>query len=240
MGDKAMLLEFDRCEVVYSKRQVLDGVYFKVDTGEILAIVGHNGAGKTTILKAIMGMVKVRRGAVRLQGSEITNCSTQLIAQKGIRLLPADIKGIFPTLTVLDNLKLGFPPNNHKNSKSISGKIDFCLEIFPDLGEKLKQLAGILSGGQQQMLALSVALMGDPKLLLLDEPSIGLAPQLVQKMLGQVSKLASTTELGIILVEQNIKAAFEVADRVLAIKSGRLIYEGHTSELSPDRLWSLF
>lgn len=124
-----MLLEFDRCEVVYSKRQVLDGVYFKVDTGEILAIVGHNGAGKTTILKAIMGMVKVRSGAVRLQDSEITNYSTQLIAQKGIRLLPADIKGIFPTLTVLDNLKLGFPPNNHKNSKSISEKIDFCLNI---------------------------------------------------------------------------------------------------------------
>jgi branched-chain amino acid transport system ATP-binding protein len=236
-----MLLELDQCEVFYSKRRVLNGISFNVEEGEILAIVGHNGAGKSTILKVLMGLVSMQNGSCRLKGSEIGNKSTQIIAEKGIRLLPADVKGIFPTLKVRENLRIGASEALYKDKKKLSEKVDFCLSVFPDLLKRQNDFAGRLSGGQQQMLALSIALMGNPSLLLLDEPSIGLAPFLVQSMLGEVRKLAKqNNSLGVILVEQNVKAAFEVADRVLVLKSGSLIHEASTSELSLDAMWALF
>jgi branched-chain amino acid transport system ATP-binding protein len=183
----------------------------------------------------------MQSGSHRLKGSEIGNKTTQFISEKGVRMLPADVRGIFPTLTVRENLRLGAPVALYKDKKKLHKKVDFCLSIFPDLANRQKEFAGRLSGGQQQMLAFSVALMGDPTLLLLDEPSIGLAPFLVQSMLEEVRKSAKQNNaMGVILVEQNVKAAFAVADRILVLKSGSLIHEARVSELTLEKMWELF
>jgi len=235
-----MLLELNDLHVSYGKRTVLNGVSLSVDAGQILSIVGHNGAGKTTTLKSIVGLVPVESGTVTYNGEVISGKSLREISQSGIRMLPAEYRGVFSSRTVSENLRVAAPRSLYKDKAQLNETIEFCLNVFPALREKLNQPAGSLSGGQQQMVAMSVALMGKPKVLLLDEPSIGLQPNLVADMLSEVRKLADTTGLAVIIVEQNAKVALSVADRVAALRTGTIIHEGPADSITMDDLWNLF
>lgn len=235
-----MLLELNDLHVAYGKRTVLNGVSLKVDAGQVLAVVGHNGAGKTTTIKSIMGLVPLESGSVVFDGETISGQSIREISQKGIRMLPAEYRGVFSTRTVLDNLRVAAPKHIYKDKALLNETIEYCLNIFPALREKLGQNAGSLSGGQQQMVAMSVALMGKPKVMLLDEPSIGLQPNLVADMLNEVRRLCDKTGLAVIIVEQNAKVALQIADRVAAIRTGTIIHEGPAADITMDDLWNLF
>lgn len=234
------MLDIKDLKVSYGQRKVLDGISLKVSPGEVLAVVGHNGAGKTTLCKAIMGLVPCEAGTVTMEGRDITNQDSQITTSAGIRMLPSEYRGIFRTRPVRENLTVAAPKNIFQNAEHLKNNMEYCLSLFPDLREKLDIPAGNLSGGQQQMVAMSIALMADPKMLLLDEPSIGLSPNLVQTLLGTVRSLADTKGIGAVVVEQNVKAAFDVADRVAAIRGGKVIFEGQTADVSVDELWDLF
>lgn len=235
-----MLLDVKNMFVDYGKRETLHDVSFQVDSGEVLAIIGHNGAGKTTALKAVMGFVKAKSGQVLLNGIDIINKTPLMTTGLGIRLLPAEVRGVFPTLSVEDNLHVAASKELRKNPNKYKDKLDSLVDLFPILKEKMKDVAGSLSGGQQQMLALSIALMGEPSLLMLDEPSIGLQPNLVSDILAQVRKMAHEQNVGVILVEQNANAAFSICDRVISFKSGKIIFNGTSKDISKDDLWKLF
>lgn len=235
-----MLLELDKISVSYGNRQVLKQVSLNVKPGEILAVLGHNGAGKTSLLKSIMSLVPVTEGKVTMDGSIITNTNPRTVSEAGIRMLPAEFRGVFASRPVRENLKVAAPASLYKDKQALNRTIEYCLDMFPALREKFNQPAGSLSGGQQQMVAMSVALMGRPKLMLLDEPSIGLSPNLVQKILEEVRRLADSSGLAAIIVEQNAKVALQVADRVAALRTGEIIHESATSEISMDDLWNLF
>lgn len=234
------MLEISDLKVSYGRRSVLDGVSLCVKPGEVLAVVGHNGAGKTTLCKSIMGMIPVGSGSIRMDGREIANTSTAVTTAAGIRMLPSEYRGIFRTRPVRENLTVAAPEEIYRDKVRLVANIEKCLQLFPALRERLNTPVGNLSGGQQQMVAMSIALMADPKLLLLDEPSIGLSPNLVQDILQTVRKLANESGLFAILVEQNVKVALDVADYVLALRGGKVIFEGKASEISVDKLWDLF
>lgn len=235
-----MLLDVKNIYVNYGKREALHDVSFQVDAGEVLAIIGHNGAGKSTALKSIMGFAKTKSGQILLDGADITNKSTLVTADAGIRLLPAEVRGVFPSLTVADNLHVAASKRLRSNSNAYKEKVDGIVNLFPVLQEKMDERAGSLSGGQQQMVALAIALIGEPKLLMLDEPSIGLQPNLVSDILKQVRVMATEHGVAVILVEQNANAAFSVCDRVISIKSGSVVFNGKSSDISKDDLWKLF
>lgn len=234
------MLEISDLKVSYGRRSVLDGVSLRVRPGEVLAVVGHNGAGKTTLCKAIMGLIPTDSGSIRMDGQEIANTSAAAATAAGIRMLPSEYRGIFRTRPVRENLTVAAPAEIYRDKARLAANIEKCLRLFPVLRERLNTPAGNLSGGQQQMVAMSIALMADPKLLLLDEPSIGLSPNLVQDILQTVRRLADESGLFAILVEQNVKVALDVADYVLALRGGKVIFEGRTSEISVDKLWDLF
>lgn len=234
------MLEISDLKVSYGQRSVLDGVSLRVRPGEVLAVVGHNGAGKTTLCKAIMGLIPTDSGSIRMDGQEIANTSAAAATAAGIRMLPSEYRGIFRTRPVRENLTVAAPAEIYRDKARLTANIEKCLRLFPVLRERLNTPAGNLSGGQQQMVAMSIALMADPRLLLLDEPSIGLSPNLVQDILQTVRRLADESGLFAILVEQNVKVALDVADYVLALRGGKVIFEGRTSEISVDKLWDLF
>lgn len=235
-----MLLDVKNMFVDYGKRETLHDVSFQVDSGEVLAIIGHNGAGKTTALKAVMGFARSRSGQILFNGADIANKSPLVTTTMGIRLLPAEVRGVFPTLSVRDNLHVAATKNLRKDASKYREKVDSLVQLFPILREKLDDAAGSLSGGQQQMVALSIALMGEPKLLMLDEPSIGLQPNLVSDILKQVRRMAHEQKVGVILVEQNANAAFSICDRVISFKAGQVIFNGASEDISKDDLWKLF
>ncbi|MGN1413981.1 MAG: ABC transporter ATP-binding protein [Anaerovoracaceae bacterium] len=234
------MLDITDLKVSYGQRVVLDGISLHVAPGEILAIVGHNGAGKTTLCKAIMSLIHCESGTIVMDGKNITNTSTEITTQAGIRMLPSEYRGIFRTRPVKENLTVAAPKEIFRDKAHLQQNIEKCLNTFPDLRSRLDTPAGDLSGGQQQMVAMSIALMADPKLLLLDEPSIGLSPNLVQALLGTVRKLADEQGLGAIVVEQNAKAALDIADHVLALRGGEVIFDGTAKDISVDKLWDLF
>lgn len=234
------MLEIENLRVSYGKREVLTQVSLSVREGEVLAVLGHNGAGKTTLLKSILSLVRAEGGSIRMDGAELCNTSPRRAVQAGIRLLPSEFRGIFGSRTVLDNLKIAMPATRSQNKANLEEDTAYCLDIFPDLRQKLNEPAGSLSGGQQQMVAMAVALIGRPKVLLLDEPSIGLSPNLVQRLLSEVRSMADRQGLAAVLVEQNTGAALKIADRVAALRTGRIIHQSPASEVSQDQLWDLF
>lgn len=234
------MLDITDLKVSYGQRVVLNGLSLHVAPGEVLAIVGHNGAGKTTLCKAIMSLIRCDSGRIIMDGKDITNTDTEVTTKAGIRMLPSEYRGIFRTRPVRENLTVAAPKEIFKDKERLLANIEKCTDMFPDLRSRLDTPAGDLSGGQQQMVAMSIALMAEPKLLLLDEPSIGLSPNLVQSLLGTVRKLADEQNLGAIVVEQNVKVAFDIADHVLALRGGKVIFDGMTTDISVDRLWDLF
>jgi branched-chain amino acid transport system ATP-binding protein len=220
------LLQVDNLIVRYGDIRAVKGISFHVQPGEILALVGANGAGKTTALRAISGM-RSYEGSVRLGGFELSGLTPDRIVRLGMAHVPEG-RGIFGGLTVMENLQLGAWVQRHKQTRRRD--LDRVMEIFPRLRERVAQLAGTLSGGEQQMLAVGRALMSDAKILLLDEPSMGLAPKLVQEIFAVLRQL-NAKGVTILLVEQNANMALRLAHRACLLETGDLVLEGPASEL---------
>jgi len=224
------LLEVDNIDVHYGGIHALKGVSFSVDEGQVVTLIGANGAGKTTTLRAISGLVKPSKGSVKLAGRSITGLPAHEIVALGMAHVPEG-RGIFSNLTVDENLQLGAFLRNDK--AGIAKDRTRALELFPRLAERLGQNAGTLSGGEQQMLAIARALLTRPRLLILDEPSLGLAPQIAQlifKIVRQIQSEGTT----ILLVEQNAHQALKVATTGHVLEVGRLAHSGPAAELARD------
>ena len=221
------MLVLEQLNCYYDKVHVLKDVSLRMAPGEILALLGRNGAGKTTTLKAIMGLVKSRSGSIQLEGRELTRLSPHEIPQLGIAYVPQG-RRLFPLMTVEENLKMGLLVRD-KGLKTL----DWVLNLFPALRELLRQRAGTLSGGQQQMLAMARALCLEPRLLLLDEPSEGLMPSLVERLLSSIVEL-KVHGVAVLLVEQKIEAALKVADRITFLENGSVRGEATPDDLAVD------
>jgi branched-chain amino acid transport system ATP-binding protein len=224
------MLEVTDLHVAYGELPALQGVSLKIQPGEMVALVGPNGAGKTTLLKAISGLLPARAGTIRWQQEDISNASPQRIVERGIALVPEGRK-LFAAMTVRENLELGaFILRAQKEKFSQLEKI---FALFPRLAERQRQRAGSLSGGEQQMLALGRALMGLPRLLLLDEPSLGLAPRVVESMMSILSDL-HRGGMSVLIVEQNVHAVLALAERAYILEGGRIVGEGEGRKLLED------
>lgn len=221
-----MILKLEDVHAYYGESHILQGVSLHVAEGEIVCLLGRNGVGKTTTLRSIMGLVSARRGLIELAGTSLTNKPTHSIARAGVGYVPEE-RRMLRDLTVVDNLRIANRP--------ASGGWDEerVLKLFPRLAERASQLAGTLSGGEQQMLAIGRALMGNPKILLLDEPSQGLAPQLVQ-LVAQTIRELHAHGLTIILVEQNVHMALELGQRHYVLAKGQVVHESTSAELRAD------
>jgi branched-chain amino acid transport system ATP-binding protein len=220
------LLAVDELSVSYGPIPALRGVSFTIDEGEVVALVGVNGAGKSTTLNALMGFVPTS-GTIRLEGRDVSGWPTERIVRAGMTLSPEG-RQIFARLTVADNLTLGGA--SARNRSEAGRRRDELLGIFPVLLKRERQLAGTLSGGEQQQLAIARALMSDPKLLLLDEPSLGLAPQMVATIFNLIETLRDRG-LTVFVVEQNVEGSLRVADRGYVLENGRIAAAGSSPEL---------
>ena len=225
------LLEIAELEVSYGGIKALSGVSLRVGAGEIVAVIGANGAGKSTLLKTIAGAKAADSGSMRFEGRPLPKSSHEVVRQ-GLTLVPEG-RRIFPTLTVRENLMLG--AYSCKDRSRVPASLERAHELFPVLAERASQAGGTLSGGEQQMLAVARALMSEPRLLLLDEPSLGLAPMVVDLVFDTIIRLNEETGLTILLVEQNAGMALDVCDRAYVLETGRIKLEGPGEELLADR-----
>lgn len=224
------MLELSKIDVFYGDLQVIWDASFRVKKGEIVAILGPNGAGKTTLLKTISGVLKPRSGTITFLGERIDAVHSHQIVELGISHVPEG-RRLFPQMTVLENLEMG--AYSRKARKKKSDALERVFQLFPILKERKNQLAGTLSGGEQQMLAIGRGLMSNPLLLMLDEPSLGLAPKLVSKTFEIVREI-NDEGLTVLLVEQNIHYALELADRAHVLETGRIVLEGEGKRLLND------
>ena len=223
------MLEIDGLQVFYGNIRALDGITLRVERGELVALIGSNGAGKSTTLKTISGLMRSRMGSIRYEGTEIARESTDRIVELGISHCPEG-RRIFGRLTVRENLILGGIQRSPIESRE---DIERVCEIFPRLRERMSQAGGTLSGGEQQMLAIARALMGRPRLLLLDEPSLGLAPLMVEHIFRVIEDL-KRDGLTMLLVEQNVHHALDVADRAYVMEAGHISLEGPAASVRAD------
>jgi branched-chain amino acid transport system ATP-binding protein len=233
----ALELKIAGVEAGYGAVRALHDVSVNVAAGETVALLGTNGNGKSTLMKCVMGMVRPTRGSVTLQldgaSHDLTKLSTEQIVNLGVAMVPEG-RRLFPKLTVEENLLLGaFRPQARRD---MGRNLDFAIEVFPILGERRRQLAGSLSGGQQQMLAIARALMSAPKLLLVDEPSVGLAPILVSTTISKIRELKERTGLTVLMAEQNFHQAIRIADRGYIIVHGEIVFEGGVRALQENPL----
>jgi branched-chain amino acid transport system ATP-binding protein len=217
-------------DTYYGDSHVLHGVSFSLQPGRLLGLLGRNGAGKSTCMSTIMGFLKPRRGSISLYGDPVAGLAPDVIARKGICLVPQG-RRMFRTLTVRENLMVA--AQSRKNGGTATWSLDRVFQLFPRLRERHAQVAGSLSGGEQQMLAIGRALMGNPRVLLMDEPSEGLAPQLVAEVGRTIAQLKSEGQ-SIVLVEQNIKLALDLADEIVIINTGRVVFRGAADKLKVD------
>lgn len=215
----------------YGQARVLEGVSIKVGAGEIGAVVGANGAGKSTLLNTIAGLIQPISGTIAFDGRDITRDRADQLPAKGLVLVPEGGR-LFPFMTVEENLQMGGFSSRH--SPEFPHRIEEVMELFPILRQRRAQLAGHLSGGERQMCAIARAVMSGPKLLMLDEPSVGLSPKMVAEVFQLVENLARTRGLTVVLVEQNVQEALAVSDRAYVLDHGRIVREGVSSELSGD------
>lgn len=224
------LLEIHDLRAGYGHIEALHGIDLHVDTGEAVTIIGSNGAGKTTLLKSIAGTVRALTGRVVLAGEDVTRWSPERRVRAGIGLVPEG-RQVFPGLSVMEHLQLGAYARGR--DRAVKDDIDHILELFPILRERSSQLGGTLSGGQQQMMVIGRALMSRPKVLLLDEPSLGLAPIAVQEVVTKLKELVAE-DTTILLVEQNARAAFDVAQRGYVLSRGDMVVEADVAALESD------
>lgn len=223
------MLQLESLSASYRGLKALQGISLTVNAGEIVTVVGANGAGKSTLLKSIAGQVAIE-GAIRFDGEDISGLASHKIARLGINLVPEG-RRLFPRLTVNDNLRLGAyakrgDPDRFK-------PLDLVFDLFPRLGERLKQRAGTLSGGEQQMLAIGRALMTQPRLLMLDEPSQGIMPRLVDDIFAAVVRIRALG-VTILLVEQRLSEALSIADRAYVLQTGRVVMSGTAADIAAD------
>jgi branched-chain amino acid transport system ATP-binding protein len=221
------LLRVEQLEASYGRIVALRGVSFRVDPGEIVALLGANGAGKSTTLRSIMGLVADVRGAVRFHGQDVLGHRTEDIVRSGIAMVPEG-RRVFASLTVAENLRLGAA--SRRDREGIQATQETVFSLFPVLKERYRSDASTLSGGMQQMLAIGRALMAGPKLLLLDEPSLGIAPLLVDRIFDLLAQLPETG-VTLLLVEQSIDGALALADRAYILRTGHIVLSGDAKEL---------
>ncbi|WBC16969.1 ABC transporter ATP-binding protein [Micromonospora sp. WMMA1998] len=226
-----MLLEINDLTLLYGRIQALHGISLHVDEGEVVALIGANGAGKTTTMRAISGLRPVAEGSIVFNGTDVTRMRADLRVVRGIGQAPEG-RGVFPGMTVIENLEMG--AYTRRDRAGIAEDLKMVMDLFPRLHERRKQAGGTLSGGEQQMLAVGRALMARPKLLLLDEPSMGLAPMLIQQIFEIITRIneQGTT---ILLVEQNAQQALSRAHRAYVLETGRIVKEGTGQDLLHDQ-----
>ncbi len=224
------LLEINDLYVNYGMISALKGVSFEVNEGEVIALIGANGAGKTTTLHAVTGLIPAKSGSIKLAGKELTKTPAHKIVEMGMAHVPEG-RRIFQQLSVLDNLKLG--AFTRKDKSNIEKDMQMVYERFPRLAERKSQIAGTLSGGEQQMLAMGRALMSNPKIIVMDEPSMGLSPILVSEIFDIITSIRKDGTT-VLLVEQNAKKALSIADRAYVLETGKIVLSGKASDLIND------
>lgn len=224
------MLEVKDLEVYYGVIQAIKGISFHVDEGEVIALIGANGAGKTTTLQTITGMLNAKAGSILFEGEELTKIPGHKIVSMGMAHVPEG-RRVFAQLSVLENLKLG--AYTRKDKDEIEESLQRVYKSFPRLEERKNQLAGTLSGGEQQMLAMGRALMSKPRIILMDEPSMGLSPIFVEEIFN-IIKEVSASGTTVLLVEQNAKKALSIADRAYVLETGKVVLEGKASDLMED------
>jgi branched-chain amino acid transport system ATP-binding protein len=225
------LLEIQELEVAYGSIVALHRISLQVQTGRIITLVGSNGAGKSTTLKAVSGLIRARSGKILFEGNEITNRPPHRIVELGLTHVPEG-RMIFSNLTVLENLQMG--AYRRRDRPGIKADFDYVYSIFPRLKERAKQMAGTLSGGEQQMLAIGRALMSKPRFLMLDEPSLGIAPLLVKSIFAKIVEINRELGITILLVEQNANLALEISNYGYVLETGRIILEDESAKLKTN------
>jgi branched-chain amino acid transport system ATP-binding protein len=231
-----MVLRLAGLAAGYGAKTVISEVSFALEPGQILAFLGHNGAGKTTTLKSVMGILRPTAGEVLFDGNRIDRLDVADRVALGLRLLPEG-RGIFPDLSVAENLAVVAARNVGAGAMF---DVPDAYKLFPALQERRTTRAGSMSGGQQQMLALSLAILGTPRCLMLDEPSIGLAPNLVERMFEQVRQVCKSHAMTAVLVEQNVAAAMKIADRVIIMNNGQIVFDGSPEQARASNFWHYF
>ena len=227
------MLQIRELEVAYGSITALHRISLSVETGKIITLVGSNGAGKSTTLRAISGLVRAKHGNILFEGEEIANRAPHRIVAMGITQVPEG-RMIFSNLTVMENLQMG--AYRRRKNAEIKKDYDYVFDVFPRLREREKQVAGTLSGGEQQMLAIARALMSKPRFLMLDEPSLGIAPILVKTIFSKISEINQQLGITILLVEQNANMALEISDYGYVLETGRIILEDESARLRTNRL----
>lgn len=217
------MLQIDHIDVYYGDVQVLKDVSLDVKDKELVAVIGSNGAGKTALIKTISGLLKPRKGSIHFDGKCISNMAGHHVVGQGVVQVPEG-RLLFPEMTVLENLQMG--AFQVRDKKVYSDHLDMVYQMFPRLKERGDQLAGTLSGGEQQMLAIGRALMSSPKLILLDEPSLGLSPKLVQSIFEMVVRINKELGITVLLVEQNVQHSCQISDRAFVIENGEVVLSG--------------
>jgi branched-chain amino acid transport system ATP-binding protein len=225
------LLAFDKVELYYDHVYALKGVTLEVNEGETVALIGANGAGKSSILRAITGLRPIRSGEIHFQGKRIDGLSADAIVELGIAMVPEG-RRVFPLMSVKDNLLMG--AFSRQDKAEIGRSLEMVLARFPRLKERYNQAAGTMSGGEQQMLVISRALMAKPRLLLLDEPSLGIAPKLVQDIARSIVAINRDEKVSVLLVEQNSRMALRISQRAYALTTGSVGLSGNSAELLRD------
>ncbi|WP_134738856.1 ABC transporter ATP-binding protein [Nocardioides sp. 503] len=225
-----MLLQLEDVVLAYGKIEALHGLTIDVEEGEVVALIGANGAGKTSTMRAVSGVRGIQSGRIIFQGEDVTKLRADQRVRKGLSLAPEG-RGIFPGMTVVENLDMG--AYTRRDKPEVGKDFDRVFDLFPRLNERRKQIAGTMSGGEQQMLAIGRALMARPKLLLLDEPSMGLAPMLIQQIFTIITEIAEQGTT-ILVVEQNAKQALSRADRAYVLETGRIVKTGTGADLLDD------
>ena len=225
------ILEISNLETGYGKKQVLFGVFLDVMQGEIVALIGPNGSGKSTVLKTVCGLIQPWQGEIRFDGDITNGADSAQNVSRGITFCPQG-NLVFHDMTVMENLEIGGYPLKRNDAKE---RISEVLEIFPVLKDRLKQDAGKLSGGEQQMVALARALVPKPKLLMLDEPSLGLSPKLIGVVFDKIIEINKNNGVTILIVEQKVREVLEICERVYSIKLGKNAFEGLPEELKEDK-----
>ena len=228
-----MMLSVKNLKVAYGGIQAVKGIDLEVNAGELVTLIGSNGAGKTTTMKALTGLLPLQAGEIEFMGQSITGRGAWDLVAQGLAMVPEG-RGVFTRMTILENLQMGAYSVTSRDAKSqIAEDVERAFATFPRLKERKNQLAGTMSGGEQQMLAMARALMSRPKMLLLDEPSMGLSPLMVEKIFDVVREVRSQG-VTVLLVEQNAKLALQIADRAYVIESGLITMSGHAKELLHD------
>lgn len=228
-----VILKADQVSVGYGGRPVINDVSVSLGANEVLCLIGHNGAGKSTLLKCMFGLLSPSLGSVMIDGDNVSSETSRNRADRGVAMVPEG-RGVFPSLSVRDIFTLGMKATGVPKTEQ-QDRVDWVLEILPAIREFMQRPAGTLSGGQQQMVSIGRALLNRPRILLMDEPSIGLAPKLFQDLLGPIRELQKREGFSILLVEQNVREALKISDRVVVMKSGAMIWEGVPDDLQDNK-----